>query len=176
VPASARRRTGRLFGYLAGAREQRGRTRGPVCLAVARSQIGHVDGLEFIARAVAIDARTSVMRMHLTTLVVMALAGHGSQANAQERCPELTRLRSDAAQVIKPITSVAPSDRCGAYIRFAMAWGAIAQYANDHRESCDISSVALSEVETRQREAEKARDNVCAGRPLRPYPADIIER
>jgi hypothetical protein len=57
-----------------------------------------------------------------------------------------------------------------------MAWGAVAQYANDHRESCDISPVALSEVGQRQREAEKARDSVCAGRPLRPYPADIIER
>ena len=113
------------------------------------------------------------MRTHLPTLVVMALVGYGSQANAQERCPELTRLRSEAAQVINPITSVAPSDRCGAYIRFAMAWGAIAQYANDHRESCDISSISLSEVEQRQREAEKARDNVCAGRPLRPYPPDM---
>jgi hypothetical protein len=117
-----------------------------------------------------------VMRMHLTTLVVMALAGYCSQANAQDRCPELTRLRSEAAQVINPITSVAPSDRCGAYIRFAMAWGAIAQYANDHRESCDISSISLSEVEQCQREAEKARENVCAGRPLRPFPPDVIKR
>ena len=117
------------------------------------------------------------MRMQLTTLVVMALAGYGSQVNAQERCPELIRLRSEAAQVIRPVTSIAPADRCGAYVRFAMAWGAVARYANDHhRESCDISPFALAEVGQRQREAEKARDNVCAGRPLRPYPADIIER
>ena len=102
--------------------------------------------------------------------------GYCSQANAQERCPELTRLRSEAAEAIKPRTSVAPSDRCGAYNRFSMAWGAIAQYANDHRELCDISIVSLSEFEKRHREGEKARNNVCAGRPLRPYPPDIIER
>ena len=102
------------------------------------------------------------MRTHLPALVMMALVGYCSQANAQERCPELTRLRSEAAEAIKPRTSVAPSDRCGAYNRFSMAWGAIAQYANDHRESCDISSISLSEVEQRQREAEKARDNASA--------------
>ena len=45
-----------------------------------------------------------------------------------------------------------------------------------NRELCDISIVLLSEFEKRHREAEKARDNVCAGRPLRPYPPDIIER
>jgi len=94
--------------------------------------------------------------------------GYCSQANAQERCPELTRLRSEAAEAIKPRTSVAPSDRCGAYNRFSMAWGAIAQYANDHRELCDISIVSLSEFEKRHREAEKARDNVCAGPPSSP--------
>ena len=116
------------------------------------------------------------MRTHLPALVMMALVGYCSQANAEERCPELTRLRSEAAEAIKPRTSVAPSDRCGAYNRFSMAWGAIAQYANDHRELCDISIVLLSEFEKRHREAEKARDNVCAGRPLRPYPPDIIER
>jgi hypothetical protein len=117
-----------------------------------------------------------LMRTHLPTLVMMALVGYCSQANAQERCPELTRLRSEAAEAIKSRTSVAPSDRCGAYNRFSIAWGAIAQYANDHRELCDISIVLLSEFEKRHREAEKARDNVCAGRPLRPYPPDIIER
>jgi hypothetical protein len=113
------------------------------------------------------------MRTHLPILVMMALVGYCSQATAQERCPELTRLRSEAAEAIKPMTSV---DRCGAYNRFSMAWGAIAQYAKDHRELCDISVDFLSEFEKRHREAEKARDKVCAGRPLRPYPPDVIER
>jgi hypothetical protein len=99
----------------------------------------------------------SLMRTHLQTLVIIAIVGYCSQASAQERCPELTRLRSEAAEAIKPMTSV---DRCGAYNRFSMAWGAIAQYANDHRELCDISIVLLSEFEKRHREAEKARDNV----------------
>lgn len=113
------------------------------------------------------------MRTHLPTLVMMALAGYCSQASAQERCPELTRLRSEAAEAIKPMPSVV---RCGAHHRFSRAWGAIVQYANDHRELCDISIGLLSEFEKQHREAEKARDNVCAGRPLRPYPPDVIKR
>lgn len=69
-----------------------------------------------------------------------------------------------------------PTGRCEAYNRFSAAWGAIAQYAKDHRELGDISSVSLSEFENRHREAERARDNVCAGRLLRRFPPDIIQR
>ena len=83
------------------------------------------------------------MRTHLPTLVMMALAGYCSQASAQERCPELTRLRSEAAEAIKPMPSVV---RCGAHHRFSRAWGAIVQYANDHRELCDISIGLLSSL------------------------------
>jgi len=41
---------------------------------------------------------------------------------------------------------------------------------------CDISSLSLNGFEKEQREAVKMRDNACAGRPVRPFPADIIQR
>ena len=62
------------------------------------------------------------------------------------------------------------------YNRLSAAWGAVAQYANDNRESCRVSLPSLNELAQYHREAVKARDNVCAGRPIRPYPADIIQR
>jgi len=114
------------------------------------------------------------MRKHMPALAMMALAGFCSQASAQARCPELSRLRGEAAEASKQL--IPASDRCGAYTRFSMAWGAIAQYANDHRELCDISIPSLSDFEKYHREAVTARDNVCAGRPARPYPPDVIQR
>ena len=74
------------------------------------------------------------------------------------------------------MAGVPTSDRCEAYGRFSAAWGEIFRYANDHRELCDVSDVSLGEFEKRYREAVKARDNVCAGRPLQPFPPDIIKR
>ena len=117
------------------------------------------------------------MRTHVPALAMIALVGFCGQANAQARCPELTRLRSETAEASTPIRGLVPtSDRCVAYIRLSMAWGAIAQYANDHRELCDISIASLSEFEKYHREAVRVRDNACAGRPLRAFPADIIQR
>jgi hypothetical protein len=116
------------------------------------------------------------MRTHLPALGMMALVGFCGQANAQNRCPELTRLRGEAAQAAEQLRGVPTSDRCAAYIRFSMAWGAIAQYANDHRELCDISILSLGDLEKRNREAVKARENVCAGRAARPFPPEVILR
>jgi hypothetical protein len=119
----------------------------------------------------------SVMRTHMPAQAAIALAGFCSQANAQAQCPELTRLRGEAAEASKQrVALVPPSQRCEAYVRISMTWGAIVQYANDHRESCDISNVSLNEFEQRHREAVTARDNFCSGRPVRPFPADIIQR
>jgi len=64
---------------------------------------------------------------------------------------------------------------CYIYGRLSNAWGAVARYANDNRESCHISVASLSDFERYHSEAVKDRDNVCAGRPLRPYGADIIQ-
>jgi hypothetical protein len=115
------------------------------------------------------------MRSVIPAVAMIALVGFCSQANAQARCPELTRLRSEAAGTVQRATGLVPTpDRCERYIRISMAWDAVVQYANDHRESCDVSLPSLNEFEKNHREAVSARDNVCAGRPLRPFPPDII--
>jgi hypothetical protein len=113
----------------------------------------------------------------MPALAMMALIGFCGQANAQAQCPELTRLRSEAVEASRPMgrTRALISDSCEAYIRSSMAWGAMVQYANDHREMCGISFHSLSEFEKYHREAVRARDNVCAGRPVRPFPPDIIQ-
>jgi len=112
----------------------------------------------------------------MSALAMMALVGFCSQANAQARCPELTRLRGEAVKASTPRRGLVPtSDLCQAYIRLSMAWGAVAQYANDHRELCDISIVSLSDFDKYHREAVSMRDNACTGRPVRPFPPDIIQ-
>jgi hypothetical protein len=118
----------------------------------------------------------SLMRTHLPAFAMIALVGFCSQANAEASCPELTRLRGKAAEAVERMKGAPTSDRCAAYIRFSMAWGAIAQYANDHRELCGISIPLLSDFDKRYREAVSARENVCAGRPIRPFPPDINQR
>jgi len=116
------------------------------------------------------------MRTSIPALAMIALVGFCSQTRAQGRCPELIRLRSEAADALKKTRGVPTSDRCAAYIRYSVAWGTIVQYANDHRELCDISVASLSDFDKYRREAVTARDNVCAGRPAHPYPPDIIQR
>jgi hypothetical protein len=49
------------------------------------------------------------------------------------------------------------------------------RFAENNREACAISGTLLSQVERYDHDAVTARDNVCAGRPLRPYPAEIIQ-
>jgi hypothetical protein len=117
------------------------------------------------------------MRTLMPALAMIVLIGFCSQANAQTQCPELTRLRSEAVEASKPLGRARAliSGSCEAYIRSSMAWGAMVQYANDHREMCDISFHSLGEFEKYHREAVTARDNVCAGRPIRPFPPDIIQ-
>jgi hypothetical protein len=117
-----------------------------------------------------------LMRMHMSALAMIALVGFCSQAIAQARCPELIRLRSEAAEALKRARGVPTWERCEAYNRFSRAWDAIAEYANDQRELCDISTLSLNGFEKEQREAVKMRDNACAGRPVRPFPAEIIQR
>jgi hypothetical protein len=116
------------------------------------------------------------MRTLTPTLAMIALVGFCSRANALAQCPELTRLRSEAAEASKQTKGAPTSDRCEAYIRSSMAWGVMAQYANDHRELCDISIHSLSELEKYHRDAVRARDNVSTGRPLQPFPPEIIRR
>ena len=116
------------------------------------------------------------MRTLVPALAMMALIGFCSQASAQAQCSELTRLRSEAAEAAKQTRRGLISDRCEAYIRTSMAWDATVRYANEHQDLCDISIHSLGEFEKYHREAVSARDNVCAGRPVRPFPPEIIQR
>lgn len=49
-------------------------------------------------------------------------------------------------------------------------------YASDHQDVCDISDGSLATLERYRREAVTARNNVCAGRPVIAFPADVILR
>jgi hypothetical protein len=115
------------------------------------------------------------MRTCMTVSTIIALLGFCIQANAQADCPELARLRNEAQETLEQSTTVPASERCYMYNRLSEAWGALAQYANDNRESCHVSTASLNEFERYHRDAVKDRDNVCAGRLLRPYGADVIQ-
>ena len=85
------------------------------------------------------------MRILLPILAVLALAGLCREAGAQAPCPELRSLRSEAVEASKPTTRALMSDRCDAYIRASRAWSAVVDYANDHRDVCEISDRLLGE-------------------------------
>jgi hypothetical protein len=118
----------------------------------------------------------TMMRTGMTAFTIMALLGFCIQASAQALCPELTGLRSEAQEAQKQSRTVPASERCYMYNRLSKAWGAVAHYANDNREPCRISAASLNEFEQYHREAVRDRDNVCAGRPLRPFPPEVIQR
>ena len=107
---------------------------------------------------------------------MIAIVWLGVQAEAQTPCQELVRLRNAATEAWKQAMRVSPSERCGALYHAFVAAEATLSYANNNRESCDISVPLLHQVEGYHREALQARNNACAGRPLRAYPADIIQR
>jgi hypothetical protein len=107
---------------------------------------------------------------------MIAIVGLGVQVEAQTPCPELVRLRNAATEAWKQAMRAPPSERCGALYHASLAAEATLKYADNNRESCDISVPMLNQVEGYHREVVQARDNACAGRPLRPFPADIIQR
>ncbi len=105
-----------------------------------------------------------------------AMLALGVRAEAQAPCPELVRLRNAATQAWTAAMRAPQSERCGALYHAASAAEATLSYANNNRDSCAISVRLLSDVEGYHRQAVRARDNACAGRPLRPYPPDVIRR
>jgi|SRR5262249_39660213 len=99
---------------------------------------------------------------------MMAIVGLGVQVEAQTPCPEYLRLRNAATEAWKQAMTAPPSERCGALYHASSAAEATLKYADNNRESCNISVQLLNQVE--------GYHNACAGRPLRPFPADIIQR
>ena len=108
-------------------------------------------------------------------LTVMTLIGSGIEANAQAPCPELAQLRDEAQAALRQARIAPTFERCYAYNRLTEAWNAVARYARDHRSSCHVAVASLGDFERYHREAVKDRDNVCAGRLRRPFPAEIIQ-
>ena len=112
----------------------------------------------------------------LIAIIGVAMIGLGVQVEAKTPCPELVRLRNVATEAWKRAMRAPQSDRCGALYQAALAAEATRKYADYNRQACNVSVSLLNQVERSDREAVQARDNVCAGRPLRPYPPDIIKR
>lgn len=112
----------------------------------------------------------------MPAFALIAMIGLGVRAEARAPCQEYLRLRNAATETWKQAVRAPPSERCGALYHASMAAEATLTYAGNNRESCDISVQLLNQVEGYHREAVQARDNACAGRPLRPYPADIVPR
>ena|SRR5579864_3482446 len=113
------------------------------------------------------------LRVPICMIITMACLGH--QAQAQLPCPELVRLRNAATQAWKVAMRAPRPERCEALNQTSLATQATLNYATNNRESCNISARLLNDVEGYHRDAVQARDNVCAGRPMRPGPAEIIQ-
>ena len=109
-------------------------------------------------------------RIWIILASALPLAALNAQASAQGQCPELTRLRSEAAEALSKARD-AKKDRCEAQTRYLLAWEDIVRYANDHRGSCDIPVASMKEIDTRHREAIEGRDDACGGR--RRFPPDV---
>src|SRR5947209_15457598 len=112
----------------------------------------------------------------MPAFVMITIIGLGVQAEARTPCQEYLQLRNAATEAWRQAMRVPPSERCGALYQASLAAQATLKYADNNRESCDISVSLLDQVERYHREAVQARDNACAGRPVRPFPPDIIQR
>jgi hypothetical protein len=112
----------------------------------------------------------------VAAFTLIATVGLGVQVEARTPCQEYLRLRNAATEAWKQAMRAPPSERCGALYHASLAAEATLKYADNNRESCDISVPLLNQVDGYRRGAVQARDNACAGRPLRPFPADIIQR
>jgi len=120
-------------------------------------------------------ARLPMTLKGVPAFTIIAIFGLVVQVEAGTPCPELVRLRNVATEAWKQAMRAPPSERCGALYQASSAAEATLNYADYNRESCNISVPLLNQVERYHTEAVQARDNACAGRPLRPYPADIIQ-
>jgi hypothetical protein len=114
--------------------------------------------------------------IRVLVLTVIPIVSFGVQVAARAPCQEYLQLRNAATEAWKQAMRAQQSERCEALNYASLAADATLKYSSNNRESCDISVRLLDQVEGYRRETVRARDNVCAGRPLRPYSADIIQR
>jgi hypothetical protein len=102
----------------------------------------------------------------MSAFAMITMLGLGVQVEARTPCQEYLRLRNAATEAWKQAMRAPPSERCGALHHASLAAEATLKYADNNRESCDISAQLLNQVEGSHHEAVQARDNACAGRPL----------
>ena len=86
-------------------------------------------------------------RMEVPALAMIIIVWLGAQAEAQTPCPELVRLRNVATKAWKEAMRAPPSERCGALYHASLAAEATLKYADNNRESCDVSVPLLNQVE-----------------------------
>ena len=77
---------------------------------------------------------------------MIAIVGLGVQAEAQAPCPEYLRLRNAATEAWKQAMRAPRSERCGALYHASLAAEATLKYADNNRESCNISDVIVVAV------------------------------
>jgi len=112
----------------------------------------------------------------VSVFTLTAIVGLAVQAEARAPCQEYLQLRNAAAQAWAQAMRAPTSERCGALHHASTAAEVTLKYAADNRDSCHVSGSLLNQLEGQHRMTLQARDNGCAGRPLRPYPPDIIRR
>ena len=112
----------------------------------------------------------------VSIVTTMVLAGLSFPVKAQPPCAEVIRLRNGATDAWRQAMGAPRPEQCAAFDRASSAAEETLSYATSSRQSCNISDRMLSDIEGYHREAVRARMNACAGRPIQPYPADIIHR
>jgi hypothetical protein len=93
---------------------------------------------------------------------MITIIGLGVEVEARTPCQEYLRLRNAATEAWKQAMRAPPSERCGALYHASLAAEATLKYADNNRESCDISVQLLNQVEGYHREAVQAREH-CKG-------------
>jgi hypothetical protein len=116
------------------------------------------------------------MRIAAVFVTSIAAAGFAVPAQAGVPCDAYVHLRNAATAAWNEAMRAPPYRRCGPLNHASAAAATTLRYAGANRASCDISSALLGEVQDNADRTARARDNVCAGRPMRGYPAEIIRR
>ena len=83
---------------------------------------------------------------------MIAIIGLGVQAEAKAPCQEYLQLRNAATEAWKQAMRAPRSERCGALNHASSAAEATLKYADNNRESCDVSVQLLNQVEGYHRE------------------------
>jgi hypothetical protein len=91
-------------------------------------------------------------RKGLAAFAMVAMLGVGVRVEARTPCQEYLRLRNAAAQAWGQAMRARPSERCGAFYHASLALEATLKYADNNRESCDISAEQLNQLEGYRRQ------------------------